>query len=192
MRISAHEVGTRLGKLFAPEWLQKQSKAPMKAVSDAVNALYSGAQKIAANAKPTNPKDTVGVRKAPMSTVSQLVLAEVGVAMLEGALKYGRSNYRVKGVRGSVYYDAAMRHLRSWWEGEDIDQASQLSHITKAITSLIVLRDAMILEKFTDDRPPAVENPGKFFAELDAIAAALVDRDGHLNPVHYTNTNKED
>lgn len=58
------------------------------------------------SAKPSNPKDTVGIRKAPMSTVSAAVMAEVGVAMLEGAAKYGRHNYRAVGVRASVYYDA--------------------------------------------------------------------------------------
>jgi hypothetical protein len=60
----------------------------------------------------------------------------------------------VIGVRASIYYDATMRHLMQWWEGEDIDPDSGLSHITKAITSLVVLRDAMIQEMFTDDRPP--------------------------------------
>ena len=105
--------------------------------------------------KPTNPKDLCGVRKAPMSTVSAAVLAEVGVAMLEGAAKYGRHNYRAVGVRASVYYDATMRHLMAWWEGEDVDPDSGMSHITKAITSLVVLRDAMIQSKVEDDRAPS-------------------------------------
>ena len=94
--------------------------------------------------KPTNPKDTVGIKKAPMSTVSAPVMIEVGLAMMEGARKYGRHNYRAIGIRASVYFDASMRHLLSWWEGEDIDPDSGLSHITKAISSLMVLRDAMI------------------------------------------------
>lgn len=106
--------------------------------------------------KDTNPKDAVGVKKYPMSVVSAPVLAELSVAMLEGARKYGRHNYRVIGVRGSVYYDATMRHLQSWWEGEDIDPESgtALHHITKAIASLTVLRDAMIRDNWVDDRPP--------------------------------------
>ena len=37
--------------------------------------------------KASNPKDLVGVRKAPMSTVSGAVLAELGVAMLEGGMQ---------------------------------------------------------------------------------------------------------
>lgn len=118
------------------------------------------------SSKPTNPKDALGVLKPPMSTIPAPVLIEVGLGMLEGARKYGRHNFRVIGVRGSVYYDAAMRHLISWWEGEDVDPDSGLHHITKAIASLVVLRDAMIQGKFNDDRPP--KSPAGWLRGLDA------------------------
>lgn len=104
--------------------------------------------------KDTNPKDAVGIKKVPFSTIPAPVMAELGVAMLEGARKYGRHNYRISGVRGSVYYDAAFRHLTSWFEGEDLDPDSGLSHITKAIATLVVLRDSMIQGNMVDDRPP--------------------------------------
>lgn len=107
--------------------------------------------------KDTNPKDAIGVSKAPLSTVPARVVAEVGVAMLEGALKYGRHNYRIAGVRASVYFDASMRHLFAWWEGEDSDPDSGLSHVTKAIAGLIVLRDSMLAGNWHDDRPPRVD-----------------------------------
>ena len=136
-----------------------------------------------AGAKPSNPKDIVGIHKAPMSTVSAAVLAEVGVAMLEGAAKYGRHNYRAVGVRSSVYYDGTMRHLMDWWEGTDIDPDSGMHHITKAITSLIVLRDAMIQGMCTDDRPPRSR---EFYAELNRRAAAILDKHADKAPRHYT------
>jgi hypothetical protein len=133
--------------------------------------------------KPTNPKDVVGIRKAPMSAVPANVLAEVGVAMLEGASKYGRHNFRCAGVRASVYYDGVMRHLMSWWEGEDIDQDSGLSHVTKAITSLVVLRDAMMQGMCNDDRPPrSVE----FYPGLNAAAGAVLDKYADRAPRHFT------
>lgn len=133
--------------------------------------------------KPTNPKDMMGVMKAPMSTVSAPVMAEVGVAMLEGALKYGRHNYRAVGVRASVYYDATMRHLMDWWEGQDIDPDSGMSHITKAITSLVVLRDSMIQGNWSDDRPP---HSPEFYVELNQKVAALREKYSDRDPVHYT------
>lgn len=123
--------------------------------------------------KPTNPKDAFGIKKASLSCVSSPVLMELGIAMQEGACKYGRHNYRVIGVRGSVYYDATMRHIMSWWEGEDIDPDSGLSHITKAIASLVVLRDAMIQGKFTDDRPPKSVT---WVQELNKASEALFNK----------------
>lgn len=135
------------------------------------------------NTKQSNPKDLVGVRKVPMSTVSAAVMAEVGVAMLEGAAKYGRHNYRAVGVRSSVYYDSTMRHLMAWWEGEDVDADSGMSHVTKAITSLVVLRDAMIQGMCTDDRPPS---SAEFYAALNAKAEAILDKYADRDPCHYT------
>lgn len=118
-----------------------------------------------------------------MSTVPGNVMAEVGVAMLEGATKYGRHNYRVAGVRSSVYYDAVMRHLIAWWEGEDIDPDSKLSHVTKAITSLVVLRDAMMQGMATDDRPP---RSVPFYPNLNDAAGVMLDKNADKSPRHYT------
>lgn len=123
---------------------------------------------------PDNPKDAIGSAKAPTSTLSEAVLAEVGVGMMEGSRKYGRHNYRVAPIRAEVYYDAVHRHLRRWWAGEDIDADSGLSHITKAICTLFVLRDCMITGQLQDDRPPGIDP--KFFDELDAKAAELVKK----------------
>jgi hypothetical protein len=108
--------------------------------------------------KDTNPKVAVGIKKVPLSVVSAPVLMEIGLGMMEGARKYRRHNYRVAGVRASVYYDAAMRHLMAWWEGEDIDIDSGLSHISKALACLSVLRDSMIFNNWKDDRPPKDKN----------------------------------
>jgi hypothetical protein len=125
--------------------------------------------------KDTNPKDAVGIRKVPSSVVPRAVVQEIGLGMLEGALKYGRHNYRVAGVRASVYFDAANRHLDDWWEGQDIDPDSGLSHITKALACLTVLRDAMMNDKWSDDRPPPMKNQS-WMKELNEKAAALIDK----------------
>lgn len=126
------------------------------------------------NKKSTNPKDAVGTKKAPISTISAPVILEVGLAMLEGARKYGRHNYRPAGVRGSVYYDAVFRHLASWWEGEDTDPDSGLSHITKAIAGLVVLRDSMIQENWVDDRPPV--SPEGWMQKYNKLAEDIIEK----------------
>lgn len=123
--------------------------------------------------KPTNPKDAVGIRKVPFSVIPLPVLAELGLAMLEGARKYGRHNYRAAGVRASVYVDAVLRHVSLFWEGEDIDPDSRLSHVTKAIASLTVLRDSMIRGNWVDDRPPRVKDG--WLKELNVKAGQIID-----------------
>jgi hypothetical protein len=104
--------------------------------------------------KDSNPKDAIGSTKPPVANVPLSVISEVGMALAEGQYKYGGYNWRVIGVRASVYWDATFRHIKAWWEGEDTDPDSQLSHITKAISALVVLRDAMIQDNWNDDRPP--------------------------------------
>lgn len=121
-----------------------------------------------------NPKDIVGVRKRPSSVVSQAVMQEVAVGILEGALKYGRHNYRVIPIQYSIYYDATRRHLDDWWEGDDIDEDSGLSHVTKAIASLVVLRDAMIQNKVVDDRPPRTSQEHR--EKMQALVEELMDK----------------
>jgi hypothetical protein len=113
-----------------------------------------------------------------MSPVSVPVMMELGLAMLEGSLKYGRHNYRRAGVRASVYYDALMRHIGAWWEGEDMDPGTKgrIHHITKCISTLTVLRDSMIQGNWVDDRPP--KTPQGFVDEYNRIAASLIEEVG--------------
>jgi hypothetical protein len=124
--------------------------------------------------KPTNPKDRMGIAKMPISVIPGPLLGELGVALFEGARKYGRHNWRVAEALASVYYDAAGRHLLAWFEGEDIDPDSGLNHITKAIATLTVLRDAMIQDKWIDDRPPP--SPKGWMAKLNERAANIIKK----------------
>lgn len=134
--------------------------------------------------KDTNPKDSVGTKKTAISCLPIRVLWRVGLAMMEGALKYGRFNYRAAGVRASVYFDAAVgRHLFSWWEGQDVDADSGLHHIDKAIAGLMVLRDSMLQGNWVDDRPPRQDLD---LGPLNQHAAELIERYVDKNPRHYT------
>lgn len=126
--------------------------------------------------KPSNPKDSVGIKKVPFSTVPSEVTAEVGLAMLEGALKYGRHNYRSVGVRASVYYDAALRHLTAFWEGQDIDPDSGLPHIVKCLACLYVLRDSQHMGNWVDDRPPRIPDNDIWTSVLNKQAEHLLEK----------------
>lgn len=134
--------------------------------------------------KQSNPKDVIGSKKLPFSVLPWRVLCGVALAMLEGACKYGRHNYRSAGVRASVYFDACVgRHLTSWWEGEDIDPDSCRHHIDKAIAGLMVLRDSMLHGNFTDDRPP---RGNVDMLEMNAEAARIIALHADKAPYHFT------
>ena len=139
------------------------------------------------NTKPTNPKDAIGSRKArSWQSLSWNVIREVSIAFLEGAMRYGRHNYRPAGVRASVYFDAANDHMKRWWEGEDLDpdvkftlddgRVVGLSHITKAICCLIVLRDSMLTGNWVDDRPPHSIRVEEHVEELQRIVDKLFEK----------------
>ena len=134
----------------------------------------SGEQKLG-NWKPTNPKDLLGVRKVSFCCVPFTVLAEIALGMQEGAMKYGRHNYRHEGVAFSTYIDATFRHLADCWEGEDVDPDSGVHHISKALSTLVVLRDAMLNDKCTDDRPIKPLN-ADWLKKLNGQASKLVDK----------------
>lgn len=106
--------------------------------------------------KPSNPKDSIGVTKPPLSCVPCGPLYEIGAAMLDGSCKYGRHNYREIGVRSSVYYDAMLRHLMTWWEGEERAADSGCLHLAHLAACAIILMDC---PDINDDRPPIVGNP---------------------------------
>lgn len=122
-----------------------------------------------------NPKDAIGRAKVPFSTIPGPVLAEIALALGEGARKYGRHNWRKADIYASVYYDGALRHLVSWWEGEDIDPDSGVSHITKAIAGLIIARDAMMTGRMRDDRPPFTHDQS-FMFDMNRAMGEIVDK----------------
>jgi hypothetical protein len=145
------------------------------------------AKPAAPDKKDTNPKDLVGTRKVPLLSVIPLrVLGEVALALFEGARKYGRFNWRKSGVVVSVYVDAAGRHLAEFYEGVDIDKASGVHHLSKAIAGLMVLRDSLMHGNAIDDRPPRAAE-GWVDAQNEQ-AVSIIER--HPNAVPpYTEVN---
>ena len=102
--------------------------------------------------KPTNPKDAIGSDKLPMHLWPTTATIYGVLGLLDGALKYGRSNFRAMGVRSSIYYDAARRHLDAWFEGEDLDQDSGLPHLGHALACIAILVESIEKGNLTDDR----------------------------------------
>jgi hypothetical protein len=135
--------------------------------------------------KLSNPKDLVGSNKLPLHLFPNTAIALGSLAFLEGMCKYGRSNFRVVGVRASIYYDAARRHLDAWFEGESIDPDSGLPHLAKALACIAVLIDAAEAGKLNDDRM----YPGGYTSTTERYAPMVAEikaRHADKNPQHYT------
>lgn len=140
--------------------------------------------------KPTNPKDIIGSGKLPIHLWPTTATALGCLGLLDGLLKYGRSNYRAIGVRASIYYDAARRHLDAWFEGEDIDPDSGLPHLAHALACIAIIVDARAAGKLNDDRmfPGGHRN---LIDELTPHVARLKALHADKSPKHYTIADSE-
>ena len=73
--------------------------------------------------------------------------------MANGAKKYGAYNWRETGVQASIYFEAAMRHLLAWWDGEERAEDSGVKHLAHSAACLAIIFDADSIGKLIDDRP---------------------------------------
>lgn len=84
-----------------------------------------------------------------------------------GAQKYDDHNWR-RGYEWSKSYDALQRHLTAWWDGEDIDPESGLSHLGHAGFHILVLatwerldgQGSQFDDRHTFNRPDDEEGDG--------------------------------
>lgn len=113
---------------------------------------------------PTNPKDAIGSHKVALSLWPAAATAQGALALMDGAHKYGRANYRATKVRASIYVDAVMRHLACYNEGEEVAEDSGITHLGHALAGLAILVDAQACGTLIDDRPYA----GGFSATVQA------------------------
>jgi Domain of unknown function (DUF5664) len=102
--------------------------------------------------KETNPKDAVGSDKLPMHLWPSSATAYGTIGLLNGMLKYGRSNWREAGIRPSIYVDACKRHLDDWFEGQECDPEDGVHNLSAALACLAILVDAIETGNMNDDR----------------------------------------
>lgn len=135
--------------------------------------------------KPSNPKDMVGSTKLPLDLVPATAMAVASLAHLDGALKYGKWNWRDAGVRSSIYVAAALRHIEKWNNGEEYDTDSGVHHLGHAMACLNILVDSMVMGNLTDDRPPRTDLSG-FMCQLLECQTKLLERHSDKSPKHFT------
>ena len=138
--------------------------------------------------KAINPKDRIASNKLPLDLVPDTIPAYAALAFVEGAAKYGAYNWRVAGVRASVYRAALDRHLKSWWNGEDADPATGVPHLASIIACSGILLDAGLAGKLTDDRPPKLPL-GEVLRGLEGEVARIRGLFSEHRPKHWTAEN---
>ena len=135
--------------------------------------------------KPSNPKQALGSDKFPFHLWPETATLLGTLGMLEGMLKYGRSNFRASGVKASIYYDACKRHLTAWFEGQDKAPDSEIHHLGHALACLAILVDAMAASKLEDDRM----YEGGYQRMLDEVTPEvkrLKEKYADMHPHHFT------
>ncbi|MCK1479342.1 hypothetical protein IVB27_32530 [Bradyrhizobium sp. 197] len=84
-----------------------------------------------------------------------------------GAEKYAPRNWE-KGMLWSRPFDALMRHLTAWWEGEKCDSDTGYSHLWHAGCCIVFLIAYEIRGIGQDDRPATIEQERKDKSWADA------------------------
>ena len=101
-----------------------------------------------------NPKDRIGQTKLDLGEFPTIAIVEGALAMEQGALKYGRRNFRYADVKASVYIAALKRHIHKYESGEDYDADTdgQVHHLGSVEACAAILLDAAHHGTLIDDR----------------------------------------
>jgi hypothetical protein len=138
---------------------------------------------------PINPKDILAVNKLPLHLIPETSYIEESLAYLEGALKYGKYNWRAKPVKASVYIDALLRHLLKYLAGSNCDPATFVKHLGYIRCCAGILIDAAQYGTLVDDRPPRGKLDPKMDNYIDSCqdsVAHLYKMFGHIKPKQWT------
>jgi hypothetical protein len=135
-----------------------------------------------------NPKDAIGSNKIPVHMFPQAAVYMGALGNLDGALKYGRQNWRAADIQYTVYLDAIKRHADALLECEDTDPESGLHHLCHILATAGIIADALANDTIIDDRnyTPEVGAWRKFVAALTPHVKRLKDLHKDKAPRHYT------
>lgn len=140
--------------------------------------------------KDSNPKDFAATNKAPLWLLSAIAKAEWAMAQLAGALKYGSWNWRIVGVRSSVYLSAIQRHYDAYVNGEEYDPVDGTHHLGNIMACCAIILDAKERGKLTDDRPPSV-SVRRIYDRCEALSAELQEKYRDRSPRHFTHADDQ-
>lgn len=95
-------------------------------------------------------KDDQG--KPRMELLPGDALNEIAKVLSFGAAKYTSRNWE-RGMKWGRPFGALMRHMWAWWQGEDKDAETGLSHLAHAACCILFLLSYELRKTGEDDRP---------------------------------------
>lgn len=107
--------------------------------------------------KDSNPKDAAASGRVPMHMVPDTLALYAAMGFAEGDSKYIAYNFRVAGIRVTVYVSALRRHLMKYFNGEWADKKTGIPHLASVAACTSILIDGHVTGLLQDDRPPAVD-----------------------------------
>jgi hypothetical protein len=93
--------------------------------------------------EPANLKTAVGRTKLPMHHIPPIAFSALGLAMANGAHKYGPFNWQVAGVvDADEMFSAMLGHLLDWWNGENFAKDSGIHHLAHLMAGAAICLDS--------------------------------------------------
>ena len=91
--------------------------------------------------------------KPSMALLPPVALSGIAKVFTYGEIKYHAYNYKTgTGLDWDRPYSACLRHLNTWWGGEDNDIETKLSHLKHAGCCIMMLIDLCDSKKGKDTR----------------------------------------
>jgi hypothetical protein len=114
--------------------------------------------------------------KPDLSLIPSVAEEAMARAMMYGTNKYGRYNY-CNGHEAGKLIASAKRHLSAWYNGEENDKESGVSHLGHAMCNIAMLLRQIELGTMKDDRySPEKAEPTKVY---------MVDEKRGATEYHY-------
>jgi hypothetical protein len=119
---------------------------------------------------PENPKAIYGRAKPSLALIPGGALVPMAKVFELGARKYGDYNWRKDPVELMIYANAALRHLYSLIDGEDLYPESGESHAAHAAACMGIILDARACGTLIDNRPYAGQSAALIRERTQAVA----------------------
>ena len=109
---------------------------------------------------PTTESGVVGMKfdqdKVRMELLSVPAMMGTARVLTFGAKKYADRNWE-NGIEYSRVYGALLRHMTAWWDGEDLDPETGLSHLHHASCCIMFLQQFVEFDMNSLDNRPSKE-----------------------------------